>query len=156
MMTMEEAKLKYRPLAQDELNKLVEHFNEEFKDILQEIGYNSISDTGRRRPITFIRTMFCELVHEISPLFGHRWKTHVFKVDNTKLIDQTMVATVLGIDRSTMPHHHKKYEFDRTYFSPLVERLQNIRQNGVGTILKLRSLVDKYESERNKALTHHG
>lgn len=155
-MTQEQAKLKYRPPAQDELNELVKHFDIEYADILKEIGYNSISNKGRRRPITFIRTMFCELVHEITPLFGHRWKTHVFKVDNTKLIDQTMVATVLGIDRSTMPHHHKKYDFDKVYFKPLVDRMENIRKNGLGTILKLRSLVDKYESERNKALTHHG
>jgi|13_taG_2_1085334.scaffolds.fasta_scaffold04964_9 hypothetical protein len=151
-INLREVKKRFLPEAQEELTNIMEGFDEEFKDILEAIDYESISDVGRRRPISFLRAEYCELINEISPIFGHKWKDYgIIGSDNTKLIDQYVVAAVLNLkERSVLAHHHKKYDFDKLFFKPLVERAKNVRITRQRNILKLRSLVDAYNEERAK------
>lgn len=108
---------KYYSIKVDvELLKIIDVFDEEYRDVLDIIGYKSIVHKGRKRPITFIRTLFCEMCNEISPIFGDD-EGYI----KDKLITQKSVGFVLGIDRSTLPHHKQRFESDKYFFKPLYD-----------------------------------
>lgn len=154
MRNLKESREYFKPRLQLELTNLRDVFDQEFKDVLTEIDYKSISDKGRRRPITFMRTLFTELVHEIYPIFGREaFNGNSILADNTKLLDQQIVATVIGIDRSSLTHHHKNYEFDKKFFKPLVDVMDNeIRPKSIEIRTRIKSMIDAYEGERRKAI----
>lgn len=116
-----------KPIYFDKLlNKLKEVkglFDEEYRDVLNHIGYDSISATGRRRPVTFLRSMFCQLCNEICPIF-ERDIPKAFYYRNNKLYTQELVALVINVERSTIPHHDKLFDVDRRYFSDLFRRYE--------------------------------
>ena len=141
-----ELKKYYSIKVDKELMEIIDVFDKEYRDVLDIIGYKSIVHKGRKRPITFIRTLFCDLCNEISPIFGDE-KENI----KEKLITQKSIGFLLGIDRSTLPHHRHRFELDKYFFKPLydimTEKIRPQIQDNINNIKDIMSTFDAFSGK---------